>query len=203
MRAVRTITFFLILLIAPASGLAALEETRIAGVFTWEWDEKKNHIREIHQDEMSLRGLDIEIKKEYLGFGISSLIDFEEREENLWFFNWQGQIFIRYHLLGNSCLLDPFLEGSYGNFGTSAVDSSQETELSLVPAAGAGLNLLLQDGFFLGSRLVYRVDSSAIPVSEVSPVDSSRWQASLFAGVRLGSQDRQRRRYYDRYFQEY
>ncbi len=184
-------------------GLTALEETRISAVFTWEWDEKKDHLKDIRQDEMSLRGMDIEMKQEYLGFGMSGLIDFEETEENQWYFNWQGQIFIRYHLFGNSCLLDPYLEGSYGNFGKTGMTSDRELHLSLVPAAGAGVNLLLQDGFFLGSRLVYRIDNSAIPAAGISPLVVSRWQASLSAGVRLGGEDRHRRRYYDRYFKEY
>ena len=203
MRIISQCFILIFLTIGPITGVYAQPETRIAGMFTWEWDERKTHLKEIHKDELSLRGLEAEFKKDYLGLGISSLFDFEKTEMDKWDFNWQGQFFIRYHLLGNSCLLDPFLEGAYGNYGTSGMDSVGETRLSLVPSAGAGLNLLLRDGFYLGTRLIYRADNDAVPGTVIPLSDVRRWQASITAGIRLGAEGNRSRRYYDRYFREY
>ncbi len=197
-------TVFVFILTLSASGVHAQTEVRLSGLMSWEWDEKKSRLQEIRKDELSLGGFEFEITGDYLGFGMDGLADFEQDAEDSWFLNWQGQFFIRYHLFGNDGLLDPYIEGAYGNSGITGLDgSARPAGLSLYSSAGAGLNLLLQDGFFMGARMNYRLEESAIPAADMGSIDMTNWQGAVFAGVRLGCEKSHRRRYYDRYFDEY
>ena len=197
----------LILLIAAtlAFNLSAYAETRLAGEMTWEWDSGKSRIRDIEEEDLSLGGIQFEILGQNLGYGLDALVDFRHDPLERWYFDWQGQLFLRYHLFGTDGFLDPFFEAGYGNAGSVLMEEEedQELKLSLYPSFSAGLNLLFHEGLFVGSRLSYRPINKGIPATDIETVNLKRYQAALYIGVSLQHRRSRKNDYFDRYFERY
>ncbi len=191
---------------ALAFNLSAHVETRLAGEQTWEWNSGKSHIRDIEEEDLSLGGIQLEILGQNLGYGFDALVDFRQDPLERWYFDWQGQLFLRYHLFGTDGFLDPFFEAGYGNAGSVLLEEEEDKELklSLYPSFSAGLNLLFHEGLFVGSRLSYRPINKGIPAADIETVALQRYQASLYLGISLGDCHNKRRDdYFDRYFERY
>ena len=184
--------------------LSARSEARFTAMTAGEKAERISRIDDFEARDFGLGGLETELTGEYLGIGLDILGNFTQGKEKQWFFNWHGQLFLRYHLFGNDGLLDPFFEGAWGTAGTCGMsDNREEIQISLVPSIGAGVNLLLQKGFYLGGRLSYRPAANPVPLATLKTAEITPWQCTLFAGIRLGTPERRRHEYFDRYFRQY
>lgn len=195
----------LLVMISATSTMLIQAEVRVGAQMTWEWDSEKSGIRDLEEEDLSLGGLQLEILGRNLGFGLDALADFRQDLSEQWFFDWQGQLFLRYHLFENNCFLDPFLEAAYGNAGSVKLEDTENRQLhlSLYPSLSAGLNLLFNEGLIVGGRLNYRLKNNPVPATDIETVDLGKHQATFYVGLRLGGSPDSRGRYYDRYFERY
>ena len=160
--------------------------------------------------EDSLSGWHWEVILNRIGFGMHYAMRFVETGyASPYAVNWKGDLFLSYHPLGGGSLFDPFVEFGWGNAGSADIRSGSDTgypnwkkrtrdgsvtELVLYSYAAAGLALDLR-GLLLGVRLAYVPAQLRNPIPDpgVTMHDLPELELGLFAGVALGSHDRQRR----------
>ncbi|MDC7232603.1 MAG: hypothetical protein PQJ58_05190 [Spirochaetales bacterium] len=182
----KTITLSILLLTLSTAVLCAQDAIRTAGVYTWEWDNGKDRIRDLSEEDTHFFGFQSEYIHSRLGSGMDALVNFRDDHMHRSLLDWQGQLFMRYHLFGTQSFLDPFGEAGIGNAGTVQLTDGDELKLSLYPYLAAGLNLVFSEGFYMGSRWSYRMDEWQIPGTSFEVPDINRFQMSLTVGVSYG-----------------
>lgn len=176
----------LILLSISTSTLMANEAVRTAGLMTWEWDSGKDSLSDLREDDKHFFGIESEYIHSHLGYGMDALVSFWDDSEDRSMLDWQGQLFMRYHLFGVRTFLDPYAEAGIGNAGTVRITDGEELHLSLYPFVSAGLNLVFSEGFYVGSRWSYRMDEWEIPGTTYPTPELGRFQMSFMVGLSYG-----------------
>lgn len=151
-----------------------------------------------------------------VGFGMHYLATFDkidtpdEYYPYDWWLDWNGDIFLSYHLFGGGAFFDPFIEVGYGSVGRLHLtpttqdywvkeqdgsytydppDSSSEyqvlTNMSLFPYIGGGLALDL-NGFLLGAKFSWRPFSHEVPGTYFANYPLKSFQVAFTAGFALG-----------------
>jgi hypothetical protein len=138
-------------------------------------------------------GFQWEVLFSHFGFGMNYLVKFENLDRD-WFLDWQGIMFISYHIFMPDFFLDPFIEVGIGNAGrvdligsnvAAAAGDVPGLNLSLYPHLAAGLGFRL-DRFIIGGKLGYRPFVERIPVAPISSYPLKNLQFGIFAGVVFG-----------------
>ncbi len=163
--------------------LPAQSAYRSAGLMTWEWDDHKDELSDLNEEDIHFFGFQSEIISHNVGYGLDALVNFREDSVNRSLLDWQGQLFLRYHLFGSRSFLDPFLEAGAGNGGSVRITDGKELKLSLYPYVGAGMNLVFKGGFFIGGRWSCKMTEWGIPGTSYPLTDLSRYQATLQIGM--------------------
>ncbi|MBF9018860.1 MULTISPECIES: hypothetical protein [unclassified Oceanispirochaeta] len=177
----------LILLSFSVAVLSAHDAVRSAGLMTWEWDNGKDSISDLSENDKHFFGFQSEYIHSHLGYGMDALVSFWDDSMDRSMLDWQGQLFMRYHLFGERTFLDPFAEAGIGHAGTVRISDGDELQMSLYPFVSAGLNLVFSQGFYIGSRWSYRMDEWEIPGTEYPTPELGRFQMSLSVGVSYSS----------------
>jgi len=181
---------FLISLTAIAS-VTAHETVRTAGIITGERDRDSKNLSATEDDGLRFWGLETEtIGSDDTGFGMDALVNFYTDELNYSMLDWQGQLYMRYHLFGAQSFLDPFVEAGIGNAGTVRLEDGEELEMSLYPFLSAGGNLLFHGGFYAGIRWSYRFDQWIIPGTVIPQPELDKHQVSFTVGYSYSWHDR-------------
>lgn len=156
-----------------------------------------------------------------VGFGMHGLTRFTagpmaEPVSDLdnWWMDWNGDLFISFHLFGGGAVVDPFLEIGYGCAGRVELTQGPSgywsqgddglwtytwypesyepvTNMSLYPCVAAGVAFDL-DGFLIGIRGAYRPVAHAIPATRIPNYPLKSVQISFIGGLALGGHDRRR-----------
>jgi len=178
----------LFMILTMGSSLFAHMETRLAGQLAWEWDSGKDSLGDLKEEDIRLGGVQLEFVGHRLGFGVDSLVNFYTDHYDDWYLDWQGNIFLRYHLFGSDSFIDPFIEAGFGNAGSVNLDyPSEETlKLSLYPSLSTGLNLVFSEGLYMGGRFTYRPTDAVIPVTDFPKPALGRYQATFYVGMAFG-----------------
>jgi len=145
----------------------------------------------------------------YLGrFDSDSYQTAELAEEETWWVDWKGDLYISYHLFEQRSLLDPFIQYGIGTAGRSSLepdghyeegadgelryveyenddDSERLVSASLYQYLGAGLALNLSR-LQIGARFSYNLVDQELPGGTFNPTEADRFEVSLFGGVALG-----------------
>ena len=149
------------------------------------------------------------------GFGMHYMVKFDKLVTGYddplydWSLDWNGDLFLSFHVLGGGFFLDPFIEIGFGNVGRVDLDNDDGdwrwsesgwvyqippwnpaergglSNLSLYPYAAAGLALDL-DGFLVGAKFTYRPFVISIPVTQFADYPLKSFQLTVFAGVAFG-----------------
>lgn len=128
-----------------------------------------------------------------LGVGSFSLCQFDDAT-GPWLINFDHNLFVSYHLLGDLSALDPW--GSVGLASFGQVDASRGAQmgpnnlegltLSLSPRLTAGVNVKL-DGLLLGLSAQYTPYNWRVPASPILRAQGTNFQIGLSAAYALGS----------------
>ncbi len=128
-------------------------------------------------------GFEAEYIPRNLGYGIDALAGFRSDSEDRSLLDWQGQLFLRYHLFGGHSFFDPYLETGIGNAGTVRISDGGGLKMSLYPFVSTGMNFVFKGGFYLGGRWSYRMDEWQIPGTSYPVNGTGRVQVSLMLGM--------------------
>lgn len=180
-----TILTFILLSISIA-GLTAHDSVRTAGIMTWEWDSGKDRLSDLSEDDKRMWGFQTEFIHSKMGFGMDGLVDFYTDSLEYSMLDWQGQLFMRYHLFGSHSFLDPFVEAGIGNAGTVRLNDGEDLKLSLYPFVSTGVNLVFHEGFYAGGRWSYRADEWTMPGTTYPVPELGRYQMSFYVGFSYG-----------------
>jgi hypothetical protein len=160
-----------------------------------------------------MNGLHWEILHDHLGFGGHALVRFDQQpavaETYQWTMDWDGDLFLSFHLAGIGRLFDPFVELGVGSAGRVYLDDHgdgtwvqdeygdwhYETDgypgneglvsLSLYPYLAGGLALDLH-GLLVGTRVCYRPWNEPVPATQFPTYPLTPVQVTLFGGLALG-----------------
>lgn len=174
--------FVLLMAMLLTTGLSAQVKLRLGGVVDWDQD----------QDVANLGGIQLELIGEHLGFGLNAMGDGLREEIEPYSANWEGELFVSYHLFGNNSFIDPYLQAGVGNGGFvswTSEDNVQDLQLSLYPAFHVGVNAVFEEGLYLGFNYGYRSYNRSIPATNITRYEQSRNQFTLQIGYQFGGRE--------------
>ncbi len=187
----------LILTLTAAATLSAHETFRTAGILASEPETDNSRMSE-REGGFSFWGLETEaITSDNTGFGMDTIVNFYTDELNNSMLDWQGQLFMRYHLFGAQSFLDPFIEAGIGNAGSVRLQDGDELKMSLYPFLSAGGNLVFHGGFYAGMRWSWKLDQWTVPGTVIPLQDFAGHQVSFTVGYSYSLHERHYR--YDHY----
>jgi hypothetical protein len=178
---IKLIFTFLVAMLMTA-GLSAQVKVRLGGIVDWD--------KETEQSKIG--GMRFEVIGDNLGFGFDAMADFNREEEITHSVKWEGELFLSYHLLGNSSFIDPYLQAGYGNGGSVSwrdENTAEDLTLSLYPSLGAGVNVVFEEGLVMGCRWGNRPENNFIPGTNITRYDLAQNQFTLQLGVQLGGRE--------------
>ncbi|MEW5817753.1 MAG: hypothetical protein AB1798_20455 [Spirochaetota bacterium] len=224
-------TIILLMLLFTAAILSARSQFRLAGDVGIDFTERPS----LADVKMSLdQGSDIfggfhweVITHSNVGFGMHHLVKFNRitvesgGPASDWWLDWNGDMFISYHILGGGNLIDPFFEIGYGCAGRVDIaelhnDSRDEdwekgechyyldeepseynehgrlTNLSLFPYIGGGLALDL-NGLIIAAKFSWRPFINPIPAVQFQDYPLKNFQVLLSVGFAFGGHNNRRK----------
>jgi hypothetical protein len=177
-----TILAFIILTIS-ISTLTAHDTIRTAGIMTWEKNSSSNtRPSDLNDEDKRYWGLDTETIHSQTGTGMDALVNFYTDDQEFSILDWQGQLFMRYHLIGARSFLDPYIEAGIGNAGTVRLGDGEELQMSLYPFISAGGHIVFHEGFYAGMRWSCRLDEWIIPGTVIPQPELAQYQVSFNVG---------------------
>ena len=175
-------------------------------------------VQQSFDDQANLfNGFHWEVVINHLGFGVHHLIKYERLETNVesppfeydsWL-DWNGALFLSFHLFTPGNVVDPFVEMGYGNVGRVNLTDEERgywqatgdtytyvdeyprepvfglTNISLYAYAAAGLALDLE-GFLVGAKLGIRPMMNPVPGVTTERYPLTSFQVAIFGGIALG-----------------
>ncbi len=163
----------------------ATETYRSAGLITWEKnfpESDSSGSPPPRKEDSNLFGFEAEYIPQNMGYGMDLMAGFRRDMEDRSLMDWQGQLFIRYHLFGGTSFLDPYLEGGIGNAGTVHLNDGGGLKMSIYPFVSTGMNLVFREGLYFGGRWSYRMDEWQVPGTNYDMAGTGRVQVSLIIG---------------------
>jgi hypothetical protein len=144
--------------------------------------------------ENPFAGFGWEVVMDHVGLGGNYLVRFAQGDDQSWWLDWNASpLFARFHVLGASGFVDPFVGAAIASTGEvflgQGAQATRRLAISVFPQLQAGASVRL-DHLRLGCQLAYALGGSAIPATRIPAYELGRFQVQAFVGFSFGGRPR-------------